>query len=407
VKKKKKKKKKKKMSSTVEFRLEDALAELEEQLRHGVWSKAQVRQIVAARRQHELAVQRAGATRSEYLKYIEYEINLDQLRREKIQRLGESRAEKKKKKKKNETLQHIFTIVFLFVGIKKQSYLLFGAGISRIQGLFERMLSRLGAADSALWIEFVLFCNRFRAFHKVEKVFARALRAHPAVVPLWVLAAAHEFHVNGSVDAARVLLQRAIRLNAESPKLWLELFRLELLYVDKVRARRAVLGIADDEELPDEEEEADNNVGNESDQVAATNRRLGIYDEDSEAENDDDELDSDDDKFYSRVTKAREKRLKRRREAEAANAPSARARVPSRAARFSTARSPAWCGAAPLHCFRAITRCASSLLRVATIFPFVGELDRAGRGAVRARFWHRRRRAHGTVRAAVLDRACP
>jgi U3 small nucleolar RNA-associated protein 6 len=39
------------------------------------------------------------------------------------------------------------------------------------------------------------------------------------------------------------------------PKLWLELFRLELLYVDKVRARRAVLGIADDDDLPDDDDD--------------------------------------------------------------------------------------------------------------------------------------------------------
>lgn len=233
------------------------------------------------------------------------------------------------------------------------------------------MLSRLGAADSALWIEFVLFCNRFRAFHKVEKVFARALRAHPTVVPLWLLAAAHEFHVNGSVDAARVLLQRAIRLNAESPKLWLELFRLELLYVDKVRARRAVLGIADDDDLPDDD---DDDVDNGTDQAASTSQTaVGIYDEDSEAENDDAELDSDDDKFYSRVSKAREKRLKRRREAEAANAPSARARAIARRAFLDGAlASVVWRRATAL--FPRDHALHIELLRVATIFAFAGEI---------------------------------
>jgi U3 small nucleolar RNA-associated protein 6 len=115
------------MSSTVEFRLEDSLAELEEQLRHGVWNSAQVRRIVATRRQHELSVQRAGATRSDYLKYIEYEINLDQLRREKIHRLGEESAKKKKKKKKtknstNSFLSYQKTIVFAIVQCRHGSH---------------------------------------------------------------------------------------------------------------------------------------------------------------------------------------------------------------------------------------------------------------------------------------------
>jgi hypothetical protein len=232
------------------------------------------------------------------------------------------------------------------------------------------MLSRLGAADSSLWIEFIMFCNRFRSFEKVEKLFARGIRLHPAVIPLWLLAAAHEFHVNGSVDAARVLLQRGIRLNANATKLWVELFRLELLYVDKVRARRSVLGISDDADLPDDDDDVDDNADVVTE--TTTGKKVGLYDEDSEEESDDG-LASDDDKFYSRVSKAREKRLKRRREAEAANAPSACARAVARRAFLDGALALiVWRRAIAL--FPRDHELRIELLRVATIFPFVHQI---------------------------------
>lgn len=45
-----------------------------------------------------------------------------------------------------------------------------------------------------------------------------------------------------------VLLQRALRINSDSQRLWLEYFRLELLYIAKVNARRMVLELDVDDE---------------------------------------------------------------------------------------------------------------------------------------------------------------
>lgn len=38
-------------------------------------------------------------------------------------------------------------------------------------------------------------------------------------------------------------MQRGLRLNSSSPPLWHEYFRLELVYVEKIKARRKILGI--------------------------------------------------------------------------------------------------------------------------------------------------------------------
>jgi U3 small nucleolar RNA-associated protein 6 len=57
------------------------------------------------------------------------------------------------------------------------------------------------------------------------------------------MAASWEFDQNNNATSARVLLQRALRLNKDSKKTWLEYFRMEMLYVAKLRVRRSLLGL--------------------------------------------------------------------------------------------------------------------------------------------------------------------
>ena len=58
-----------------------------------------------------------------------------------------------------------------------------------------------------------------------------------------MLAASHEL-ANGGMSAARVLLQRGLRLNADCVEMWREYVRLELGFVEALRRRWDVLGIS-------------------------------------------------------------------------------------------------------------------------------------------------------------------
>lgn len=58
-----------------------------------------------------------------------------------------------------------------------------------------------------------------------------------------MLAASHEL-ANGGMSAARVLLQRGLRLNADCADMWREYVRLELGFVEALRRRWDVLGIS-------------------------------------------------------------------------------------------------------------------------------------------------------------------
>lgn len=69
----------------------------------------------------------------------------------------------------------------------------------------------------------------------------RALQVHATDVELWIGAASWEFSHNNNMTAARALLQRGIRFNKTSTELYFQYLRLELLYMLKLRERRALL----------------------------------------------------------------------------------------------------------------------------------------------------------------------
>ena len=60
------------------------------------------------------------------------------------------------------------------------------------------------------------------------------------------MAAKFEFEDNESVETARHLLQRALRLMPRDSRLWVEYFKMELMCVDLVLKRKELLGVGAD-----------------------------------------------------------------------------------------------------------------------------------------------------------------
>ena len=52
-----------------------------------------------------------------------------------------------------------------------------------------------------------------------------------------------DFEHNANVAAARSLMQQGLRMCKQDEAMWAEYFRLELLYVHRLRQRRKVLGL--------------------------------------------------------------------------------------------------------------------------------------------------------------------
>jgi U3 small nucleolar RNA-associated protein 6 len=58
-----------------------------------------------------------------------------------------------------------------------------------------------------------------------------------------------------------VFLQRGLRMNRDSHQLWHQYFKLELVYVEKIKARRKILGISNNkDEETNEGQESPQNV---------------------------------------------------------------------------------------------------------------------------------------------------
>lgn len=202
------------MADTVRYLLEQMIPELEDMVKKGYFSKHEVKEIVNKRQDFEYRLKRRAALKVDFLRYIEYEQKLEQLR--KLRR-------KKLKITGKKTVADF--------GIRK-----------RIHFIFERA-TRKFKSDLSLWQKWLDYCKDTNSTKQFSKVITKALSRHSTTGALWVQAAAWEFEQNGNDSAARSLLQQGIRMCGQDEALWSEYLRMELLYVAKLQARRKVLGI--------------------------------------------------------------------------------------------------------------------------------------------------------------------
>ena len=211
------------MAEAVRQQLETQVEELHDLRKRGIFSQGEVRQIVRRRRAFEYALRRRTTRKGDLLGYIQYELRVEALRRKRKVLL--------RMHKKNTPSEYSI--------------------VRRIHFLFQRALQKF-KGDPALWAGYFDFCQRTGANRLLGRAYARAIQYHPLREEMWIAAAKWEFECNSNMRAARVLMQRALRVLPESPVLWTEYLRLELLYWEKMRLRARLLGV----ELKDETSEA-------------------------------------------------------------------------------------------------------------------------------------------------------
>ncbi|KAK2467824.1 hypothetical protein APHAL10511_000119 [Amanita phalloides] len=198
----------------VQFQQEQMLAELKDLVEKKLFTEGETKEIFKRRTAFETALVRRVAKKSDFLRYIAYEMGLEQLRKK--------RAERQKTGRGPRTVSD-------------------DALVKRQFEIFERALKRF-KADVDLWIEYIRVAQSAGARTLVGRVTARALQLHPTVPRLYILAAAHELE-SQNATGARTLLQRGLRLNGESKELWTEYVRMEEWYAETVKRRWEVLGV--------------------------------------------------------------------------------------------------------------------------------------------------------------------
>ncbi|XP_067128719.1 U3 small nucleolar RNA-associated protein 6 homolog isoform X2 [Centruroides vittatus] len=197
------------MAELVQLRIEDAIPELEQMERIGLFTNKEIKLIIKRKKAHEYRLQRRQKTKEDYLKYINYEKCLLSLIRK---RRKETRNFNKKKE--------------IDISIAKRVSKLYKAAIVRCQ------------KDVNLWLEHIDFCKTMHWNETVSGMFTRLLQVHNNDPELWIMAAKWEMEENNAADNSRALFQRGIRFHPESKSLWNEYFRMELMFIAELRKKQ-------------------------------------------------------------------------------------------------------------------------------------------------------------------------
>ncbi|KAI9366163.1 U3 small nucleolar RNA-associated protein 6-domain-containing protein [Zopfochytrium polystomum] len=218
------------MAENVHFQLERMLPDLEALERKGLFSKDEIKAIVKRRTDLEYAIHRRISQCADYLRYIEYEINLHRLCKKRRIRLGLVPPQDKKNAKGDAAL----------VRETKAAVKLEEAILKRVEALYSKALKRF-PGDLELWNQFFEWSRSVGRNKTLGRSFARAIQVHSTKPTIWIMAAGWEFEDKNNINNARILMQRGLRLNRYSQFFWHEYFKLELMWLEKLRQRRIIL----------------------------------------------------------------------------------------------------------------------------------------------------------------------
>ncbi|KAG9443404.1 hypothetical protein H6P81_014744 [Aristolochia fimbriata] len=231
------------MADVVQYRLERMVDEFDDLERRGLFTRTEIAEIVKKRRTFEYRLKRPCPLKQDYLAYIDYEVQLDTLRGLRKKSIVREMKKTNHKKRWKKSLSDY-------------------AGVRRVLEIYRLAVMRY-KGDLDLWFRYLEFCRQ-RRHGRMKQALAQAVRFHPKVPGLWIYAAAWEFDQNLDVAAARALMQHGLRVCRDSEDLWVEYLRMELTYLNKLKARRIALGedsgkVADKNNDEDEKKWRDEN----------------------------------------------------------------------------------------------------------------------------------------------------
>ncbi|GFH22397.1 uncharacterized protein HaLaN_19857 [Haematococcus lacustris] len=129
------------MADTVRYLMEEMIPELEELESKGYFNRGEIKSIVQKRQDFEYALKRRAAFKRDFLRYIEYEQKLDELRLHRKKELG----------------------------IKGKKGLAENGSVRRIHFIFERA-TRKFKADLSLWMAWIQHCKHSKSTKQLSKV---------------------------------------------------------------------------------------------------------------------------------------------------------------------------------------------------------------------------------------------
>ncbi|CDK24799.1 unnamed protein product [Kuraishia capsulata CBS 1993] len=206
------------MSEKVRYYLEQSIPELEDLQRKGLFEKKEITMIMRRRTDFEHRVTGRGTKQADFLNYVEFEKNTEKLRKKRYTRLAKANL------------------------IDTKPSISDWASQRRILFVFDRAIRRF-PGDNKLWLAYLKYAKANGSVKVIYKIYTKLLQLQPRNVDAWISAAKYEFEQNTNAKGARVLLQKGLRFNSDSQKLWLNYAKFELVYVTKLLARRKLLSL--------------------------------------------------------------------------------------------------------------------------------------------------------------------
>jgi hypothetical protein len=203
------------MGDRVERALEETVPLLRTIRKLKLLTEEEVRTIVQKRRDHEYALRRPGAPRILFLRYAAFERELTELLKARAvdRNIPEKRARS-----------------------------IAGQQSARINLVYSRAIRKF-KGDEQLYLHYARHCIDAGSKKAADKVLARAIAHRGDSERVWLAAIGFHFDSCGDAKVARALAQRALRALKTSKVLWKEYFRLELIYLAKLIARRVAIGV--------------------------------------------------------------------------------------------------------------------------------------------------------------------
>lgn len=189
------------------------------------YKQSEIQSIVRKRTDFEYVLKRRQLTPDDFVAYLQYELNLEKLRELRCQRFEEE-SHTREEKDAIRNVKSCFSRHVIYI--------------------FDRALRRF-ASETSLWADYIGYLKKSNSNAALNTALGRAIALFPNNENMWIEASAHEMTTNNSAEAARKLLQRALRVNKLSKRLWQRYFELELWNVARISNRKKILKIEQEE----------------------------------------------------------------------------------------------------------------------------------------------------------------
>lgn len=183
----------------MEKRCEDMIPELEQMEKLKLFDRKEIRNIAKKWKEYEYKIHRHEKCKEDYLRYIQYEMNL--------LKLIKQRRDKYKITQKKSDIDYAIT--------------------NKINNLYKDAISRF-QDDHRFWIAYMKFCKHVHFHSDISTMLSRMLQIHGDKPECWHIAATWELEEKKNKHNAQQFLLRGLQLHPESQLLYIDAFKLEL-----------------------------------------------------------------------------------------------------------------------------------------------------------------------------------